>query len=338
MGQVELQPEPVLPEGNNPSKADFSSENYSFFNNSEVNSSDITPILNAESIVVLEGKGEEYKGWIPDEGISFSNTQPESRFKRALRKIAVPAGGAIAAVLVACGGGSEGDSDEVATTAPTQTEATATQTIVESTPTETATPTVEPTQDPNVEQTPNIGKGSGEEETPEVVVETPCQILPEEICKQAEVINYKAEGNEDTIILGFKDIPEGTPVITPVTGGVISVDYGNGTPGGWKGKGVIIDLTPDGTKMVLVIGDLNLDSVGLGAKNTGEQVASVGASGVDNFGYKLLVQFIIQEGEKFKDNDEAYNLYFPEVIKKEPVGEITRTQTQVTFAGYHFVE
>lgn len=347
MGQVELQPEPILSGGNNPSVTDFSSENYSFSNNTEVNASDITSILNSENIVVLEGEDEEYKGWTPDEGISPSNSQPESRFKRALRRVAVPAGGVIAAVLVACGGGSEGDTDETATTAPTQAESTATETITEPTSTETTTPTVEPTEDPEGEETTVGGKPGPEEtatntpspEPTERVQEIPCQIVPQEFCDDAEPLRYITPNGEDVLMLGFKNLPAGTPIMAPTSASVFPIRYG--TDNSWQGNGALVDLASDGTRPALIIGDIGFDSPENSLTlNAGDVISTIKGAGVENQGYNLLIMLGVQEtnGGVLTSNDELYESLFPGITTAEPVGTLKRTDSEVVLTTNVYVE
>lgn len=343
MGQVEFQPEPIISEADKPSVADFPSESYPFSQNPESDLPDIVSVLNAENIVLLNGEDKEYSGWVPDGGNLYpSNRQAESGFKRALKRVAVPAGGALAAVLVACGGGSEGSTDKTQTTSPTQTEAATTVTENTPTPEPTSSPSIEPTREGTVD-----GKSHPEEtatntpspEPTEVVVETPCQILPQEFCDDAELLLFKTgNGDEQLFMLGFKNLPAGTPIMVPSDSIVNPLYYGENN--GWKGMGALVDLSSDGNTPGLIIGDISFgDSRDTLTLDKGEVISTIQGSGLENYGYNLLIAFGTRaESGLLVSNKQLYESLFPGIINKEPIGVIEQSGQEVVLTANHYID
>lgn len=332
MGQVEFQHEPLLSGAPEPPVTDFSPEN---------DSADVLSVLNNEGALVVES---EYSGWEPDSDSSNSQDQVNpSRLRRVMSRVAVPAAGVISAVAIACGGGAEADVEETAT--PNATE-TSTPTQVENTPSAipTATPTETESPEPDGEEAVVGKSGPDEEETAtvapspeptEVVQEVPCQILPEEFCNQAEPILITSSKGDEILAFGFKDLPAGTPIMSPIDANVTTFDYSNGNSS-WNGKGSVMNLSEDGSKIGLFIGDIGLgEATQVGAGNT---FTTIQGSGVNNFGYNLIVYFSVNENGMFSSNDEINNALFPNFVEKDPVGTIELTETSATFAGYHFVD
>lgn len=254
----------------------------------------------------------------------------------------VKAAGALAGTAIALVGcGDQGQ--EASTPQATSTENPHTLTVE---PTKEKTPFVvdTPTRTAIVNTETPIPTATATPVTPEAtpterVQDTPCIILPEEFCKNAEPLRYVDSTGTDALMLGFKNLPAGTPVMAPTAATVFPVRESVGSP--WKGNWALVDLSPDGSKPSLIIGDIGFenpdDSLNPGA---GEIITTIQGSGVENAGYSLLVLLGSQEsiGGKLQTNQELYESLFPGITTIEPVATIERTADSIVLSSDLYID
>lgn len=239
-----------------------------------------------------------------------------SRIPRKKAGLLVGVGSGIAALTMITCGGRDGTEPQVQNGT----------TLTPPDATEPLTPTLTPTLAPTEPLTP----------TPEVKQEVPCEILPQEFCGQAEVLKYKTLGGDEVIMLGFKDLPPGTEIkavsdatITPAVPAETS---------SWKGFLALVELDPEGKKSIVIRGDLSFDSLQQLSVKRGDVITAIKGTGTNNFGYSLLINFVIKENDKYVDNTELLEALFPGVTSKTPVGKIEQTATDVVRSTEYFPE
>lgn len=228
--------------------------------------------------------------------------------QKPLKRAGFFVGGGIAALAIACGGGN-GTEPQVQNGA----------TLTPPDAAEQSTPTLAPAETP----TP----------TPEVKQEVPCVVLPQEFCGQAEVLEYKTLDGTTLTMLGFKSLPAGTNIGTPLSGTLESVMFVGERE--WKGWGAIItDLS--GSKNITLIGDLSFGEPGTKSINEGDPVTTITGSAVENFEYSLLIIFATQKDGVYTDDVASYEALFPGIASQKPVMSIEQTSEGITLGSYYF--
>jgi len=347
MGQVEFQHEPLLSGAAEPLVADFPPKVESLSSNPETDSVDVNSVLNSEGVLVIDS---EYSGWEPDSDYSSSYDQKNpSRFRRVMSKVALPAAGVISSVAIACGGG---DGSEVTVT-PTSTPTSEQTTVSEETPTQTPTATAtEAKTEAPTEEAP-VGKPGPEEtataspteentpapEPTERVQEIPCQIVPEEFCNDVEALRYITPIGENVLMIGFKNLPAGTPIMAPVGASVYPVR--SSSDNSWKGNWALVDFSDNGTRPSFIIGDIGFESPENSLNvEAGGTITTIQGNGVDNEGYNLLIMLGVQEfnGGELTSNNELYESLFPGITSVEPVGVLESTESEVVLTNNVYVE
>lgn len=237
------------------------------------------------------------------------------------KKAGLFVGGGIAALAIACGGGNATEPRVQNPDTPTLPTASG-ETLRPPTRTSETSSTVVA---PSPESTP----------TQEAKQEVPCEILPQEFCGQAEVLEYKTLDGATLTMLGFKSLPAVTKIVTPLSGTLESVMFVG--EGGWKGWGAII-TDPSGSKNIRLIGDLSFGEPGAKSINEGDPVTTIKGSTVENFGYNLLVSFTVKEGGTDIDDVASYEALFPGIASQKPVMTIEQTSEGITLGSYYFPE
>lgn len=195
--------------------------------------------------------------------------------------------------------------------------ATATQITESLTPEPTSELTLAPTETPPPTETPVIN----------------CEILPQEFCGNAEVIEYKTLDGNTLRMLGFKSLPAGTKIVTPLRGTLESVIFQG--EGGWKGWGAII-TDPSSLRNIRLIGDLSFAEPVTELINEGDPVTTIKGSVVENFGYNLLVNFTTQKNGVDTDDVASYEALFPGIVSQKPVMLIEQTLEGIAVGSYYF--
>ena|SRR3989344_1506981 len=137
-----------------------------------------------------------------------------------------------------------------------------------------------------------------------------CLILEQKYCSQAEVIDWANSKGQKFKIIGFKNIPTGTPLFPPVNAGEITKaklpERGN-----FKGFQATISDPNEPNVWYIVSGDITFPDMNNATKKEGEAFGSVGNTGITNAGgYKLLVYVLRRVGqETTSDNDQLEGIF-----------------------------
>ena len=148
----------------------------------------------------------------------------------------------------------------------------------------------------------------------EVPAEVPCNILPQQFCSQAEVIDWANSKGQKFKIIGFKNIPTGTPLFPPVNAGEITKaklpERGN-----FKGFQATISDPNEPNVWYIVSGDITFPDMNNATKKEGEAFGSVGNTGITNAGgYKLLVYVLRRVGQETTSDESIIRRLFPDAF------------------------
>lgn len=216
-------------------------------------------------------------------------------FRNAVRRLGVPGVLATSMVLAACSGG-DAKTDQGMIETPTIPAATGSITPEKGTPVvvETATP------------------------TPEKKTDVPCQILPQEYCNKAELIERKGVDGQIAQVIALK-LSSGIPIFSPIDGEVAKAKTNTGL------LAVIRDPNDPNLIVINVQGDIKFDNmltikvkkgdvVGY-TQDTGEFTSPLGD-------YNIRVGSTKASGDKIVDNPDKMKEFFPEAFKKGPVKKV----------------
>ncbi|MBI4092119.1 MAG: hypothetical protein HY427_02860 [Candidatus Levybacteria bacterium] len=207
---------------------------------------------------------------------------PQFLSKKASRRVFL-GGSAIAAFVIACGGGKD--------TSP-QVQKGDTPTLP---PAPAETPTLEPTP------------------TATEVVKAPvnCEVLPQEFCSQGEIITMELQGVKH--VYAAFNLPSGTPIFARFDG---LLDKSEETGNPFSGLSAI--LTSDNYSSGDVIkGNLRFDDMIQRQVRQGDIIGYVGDSGINNFGYNVLYGIATASPDGPIVDEAKMRELFPEAFEKE---------------------
>jgi hypothetical protein len=185
-------------------------------------------------------------------------------------------------------------------------------------PTKIESPAITPTPEVTVQPTPTA--------TPEAKPEVPCLILPQEFCKKAERIEYKTPDGTSLIMLGFKDLPAGTEIISPFDAEALGATLEDHP---LKGNMVLVFKKGDHSEGVEIIGDIRFHGRISWEFPKGDVLATIEDNGITNIdNYNLLILMTKKnENGKFETNTKMLNDLFPGIVSQEPVAIFQQTSS-----------
>ena len=201
------------------------------------------------------------------------------RLRVPQKSLGLSVGSGIAALAIACGGGNGTEpkiQNGATLTPPAATE-----------PAPTGTPTLEPPPTAT-----------------EVKQEVPCQIIPQEYCERAKLIEFKYQGVDHKLI-AF-NLPEGTPLYSPKDGQLFTGEF-NGEP--FNGPFGSVQDPKNGFSF---IGDVNITLLPQAVKK-GDQIGTIQNTGITNFGEYNLIIFTTRanaQGTGPETDEEVLNTLF----------------------------
>lgn len=187
----------------------------------------------------------------------------------------------------------------------------------ESTALPTFTPTIVETPSPTATHTP----------TTEHVVAPPCEIVPQEYCEDAKLIDFEFNGQHFKAI-GFK-LPSGVPVFAMAEGKILET-----TASGNPFNGSYATLIRNGSQAPITItGDFSFDKPSQSDVANGTQIGTMKETGIVNLGEFNLV-FIPQlrnsDGKGFTSDDSLIAQMFPTKDLARPDGNVVSDGTGKT--------
>lgn len=170
------------------------------------------------------------------------------------------------------------------------------------------TPTIEPTP----VSTASIPVPTN---TPEHVITPPCEIVPQEYCKDAKLIDFEYNGQHFKVI-GFK-LPAGIPVFSMAEGKIFTtIASGNPFDGSYT------DLIRNGSQAPITIaGDYSFEKPSQSDVTNGTKIGVMKDSGITNLGdFNLIFSPALKspDGKGFISDDSLISQMFPEIDLSKP--------------------
>ena len=217
-------------------------------------------------------------------------------------------------MAIVCGGGKDTNSQVQNPDPPTTLPPAATEPI---------SPTLAPAETPTLEPPPTA--------TPESKNEAPCEILPQEYCSQAEIIELDYQGVTYKNI-GFH-LPAGVPLFSPMDGNLAKTKVSE--PSHLHGFLAAVNNANDPTLLAFAFyGDLGFDNMLSSNVNEGGVIGytqDTGIKGLGDYNIVLQVTRLNSTNDGFVTDEELLRRMFPQAFEKPAKKTVFDGQGAITF-------